>query len=123
MQPRSIRLHRDYLEQVRRRNFESRAGRDAHAKLVCLVFALEALGEADGAADVTADVLLPRAAACVAEARVPHLHAELAFVEAFARDGFLGVEGYALATLRSALIMLAAPEDAAAGEGVVTVVI
>ena len=34
---------------------------------------------------------------------MPHLHAELAYVEAFARDDFLGVEGYALTTFRCAL--------------------
>jgi hypothetical protein len=80
-------------------------GRSAHAKLRAVVFALEALAEARaGEADVSADALLPRAAACVAAADVPHLHAELAFMENFATDeSFLGVEGYALTTLRCAL--------------------
>ena len=46
------------------------AGRDAHAKLRALVFCLEALGDSDEGPLVTADVLLPRAVACVAEAKV-----------------------------------------------------
>ena len=54
------------------------AGRDAHGKLRALVFCLEALGDSDEGPLVTADVLLPRAVACVAEAKVPHLRAELA---------------------------------------------
>ena len=66
---------------------------------------------ATGAA-VTADVLLPRAVACVAEAKVPHLRAELAYVDAFARDDvLLGAEGYALTTLSCALDVLADGDD------------
>jgi len=61
---------------------------------------------------VTADVLLPRAVACVAEAKVPHLRAELAYVDAFARDDvLLGAEGYALTTLSCALDVLADGDD------------
>ena len=109
-------------------------GRSAHAKLRAVVFALEALAEARaGEADVSADALLPRAAACVAAADVPHLHAELAFMENFATDeSFLGVEGYALTTLRCALSIVLGeaggepadddpadddPADAPAGDG------
>ena len=96
---------------------EVSVGRCPHSKLRAIVFALEALAEAkdDAGDDVAADVLLPRAARCVAVARVPHLHAELAFVERFARDEtFLGVEGYALTTLRCALsIVLDEARDAA----------
>ena len=61
---------------------------------------------------MTADVLLPRAVACVAEAKVPHLRAELAYVDAFARDDvLLGAEGYALTTLSCALDVLADGDD------------
>ena len=88
------------------------AGRDAHAKLRALVFCLEALGDSDEGPLVTADVLLPRAVACVAEAKVPHLRAELAYVDAFARDDvLLGAEGYALTTLSCALDVLADGDD------------
>ena len=88
------------------------AGRDAHAKLRALVFCLEALGDSDEGPPVTADVLLPRAVACVAEAKVPHLRAELAYVDAFARDDvLLGAEGYALTTLSCALDVLADGDD------------
>ena len=83
------------------------AGRDAHAKPRALVFCLEALGDSDEGPLVTADVLLPRAVACVAEAKVPHLRAELAHVDAFARDyGYWAPSGYALTTLRCALDVL-----------------
>ena len=57
-------------------------------------------------------VELPRAVACVAEAKVPHLRAELAYVDAFARDDvLLGAEGYALTTLSCALDVLADGDD------------
>ena len=73
---------------------------------------LEALGDSDEGPLVTADVLLPRAVACVAEAKVPHLRAELAYVDAFARDDvLLGAEGYALTTLSCALDVLADGDD------------
>ncbi|KAJ8605220.1 hypothetical protein CTAYLR_000463 [Chrysophaeum taylorii] len=56
--------------------------------------------------DVTADVLLPLAVDCVRAARVPKLHAHLAFVEHLGRDDFLGVQGYALTTIHCALSVL-----------------
>ena len=57
--------------------------------------------------EVSADILLPLAVDCVRAARVPHLHAHLAFVEALChhRD-FLGSQGYALTTLRCAVAVL-----------------
>ena len=87
--------------------------RDVHAKLRSLVFCLEALGGGDGdEGAISADVLLPRAVACVAEAKVPHVRAELAYVTAFARDdALLGAEGYALTTLSCALDVLADSVD------------
>ena len=108
--------HRDCEVQAFRRGAAALAkigaGRDAHAKLRALVFCLEALGDSDEGPLVTADVLLPRAVACVAEAKVPHLRAELAYVDAFARDDvLLGAEGYALTTLSCALDVLADGDD------------
>lgn len=92
----------------------------AHDKLRCAVAALEAAGEMEGgrsgeaAAMLTADELLPTVCAHLIEARVPHLHAQLAFVSAFGREETCyGREGYALVTLEAALKIVMRPEDGA----------
>ena len=55
---------------------------------------------------VSADVLLPLAVRCLLDANVPAIHAELAFVERFSRDDFLGIEGYALTTFYCAIAVI-----------------
>ena len=77
-------------------------------KLRHLVLAVEALARVpdDANDDCDADLLLPLAVDAVRAAALPHLHAHLNLIETLGRDDGLGVQGYALTTLRCAIALL-----------------
>jgi hypothetical protein len=82
-------------------------------KLRCCVELLEFISQSGTAQNMGADFLLTFVCQHLAVASVPHLNAECAFLEEFAKDEQLlqGKEGYALVTIQASIHFLNASED------------
>jgi hypothetical protein len=78
----------------------------------CVAFLARIADHFDGDS-LSADSLLTMVCKHICVAKVPHLNAEIAFMEEFARDDQLlrGKEGYALVTLQASLHFLNASKD------------
>lgn len=79
---------------------------------LCVAF-LERIADHFDGDSLSADSLLTMVCKHICVAKVPHLNAEIAFMEEFARDDQLlrGKEGYALVTLQASLHFLNASKD------------
>jgi hypothetical protein len=82
-------------------------------KLLCLVEVMELVSKSlEGGSEATADILLISLCKHLIWAEIPQLHAELYFVEQFAREDYwlVGREGYALTSIEAAVTVLMSPE-------------